>query len=120
MFEGNSLSGILDFYELNKDEFLFDIAITLNDFCTEYPDVHLNEEKAIAFLTAYETIRPLTDDERACLEIYLAMAAGRFWMMRLQITQKNAAEGRTGEDILQKNPLEMRNMLIDRLKFVTV
>jgi homoserine kinase type II len=118
LFEGEELKGILDFYELNKDELLFDVAITLNDFCTEYPDVHLDEEKALAFLTAYQTIRPLTEDEKACLELYLAMAAGRFWMMRLQVAQKNAAEGRTGDDILQKNPLEMRNMLIERLKFV--
>ena len=119
LFEGDQLNGILDFYELNKDEFLFDIAITLNDFCTNYPDVTLNEEKAIAFLNAYETVRPLTADEKACLELYLAMAAGRFWMMRLQVAQKNAAQGRIGEDILQKNPAEMRNMLIERLKFVT-
>ncbi|WP_180034198.1 homoserine kinase [Acinetobacter sp. YH12233] len=120
LFEGDQLKGILDFYELNKDEFLFDIAITLNDFCTNYPEVTLNEEKANAFLKAYETVRPLTEDEKSCLELYLAMAAGRFWMMRLQVAQKNAAEGRTGEDILQKNPEEMRNMLIERLKFVTV
>jgi len=119
LFEGDQLKGILDFYELNKDEFLFDIAITLNDFCTNYPEVTLNEEKANAFLKAYETVRPLTEDEKSCLELYLAMAAGRFWMMRLQVAQKNAAEGRTGEDILQKNPEEMRNMLIERLKFVT-
>ncbi|HCL60785.1 MAG TPA: homoserine kinase [Acinetobacter sp.] len=119
LFEGDQLKGILDFYELNKDEFLFDIAITLNDFCTNYPEVTLNEEKANAFLKAYETIRPLTADEKSCLELYLAMAAGRFWMMRLQVAQKNADEGRTGEDILQKNPEEMRNMLIERLKFVT-
>ncbi|HAB43568.1 MAG TPA: homoserine kinase [Acinetobacter sp.] len=119
LFEGDRLKGILDFYELNKDEFLFDIAITLNDFCTNYPEVTLNEEKANAFLKAYETIRPLTADEKSCLELYLAMAAGRFWMMRLQVAQKNAAEGRTGKDILQKNPEEMRNMLIERLKFVT-
>ncbi len=119
LFDGNQLNGILDFYELNKDEFLFDIAITLNDFCTEYPEVHLNEAKAQAFLHAYETIRPLTDDEKACLEIYLAMAAARFWLMRLQVAQKNTQQGRTGGDILQKNPQEMRNMLIERLKFVT-
>ncbi|MDM1758470.1 MULTISPECIES: homoserine kinase [unclassified Acinetobacter] len=119
LFDGDQLNGILDFYELNHDELLFDIAITLNDFCTEYPDVALNEDKAIAFLNAYETIRPLTADEKACLELYLAMAAGRFWMMRLQVAQMNEAEGRTGEDILQKNPLEMRNMLVERLKFVT-
>jgi homoserine kinase type II len=119
LFEGNQLKGILDFYELNKDELLFDIAITLNDFCTEYPEVHLNEVKAQAFLEAYETVRPLTTDEKACLEIYLAMAAARFWLMRLQVAQKNAQQGRTGDDILQKNPQEMRNMLIERLKFVT-
>ena len=119
LFEGDQLKGILDFYELNKDEFLFDIAITLNDFCTNYPEVTLNEEKANAFLKAYETVRPLTEDEKSCLELYLAMAAGRFWMMRLQVAQKNAAEGRIGEDILQKNPEEMLNMLIERLKFVT-
>ena len=119
LFEGDALQGILDFYELNKDELLFDIAITLNDFCTDYPAVTLNEEKAVAFLQAYESVRPLTADEKSCLELYLAMAAGRFWMMRLQVAQKNAAEGRTGGDILQKNPNEMRNMLIERLKFVT-
>ncbi|OTG84975.1 homoserine kinase [Acinetobacter sp. ANC 4648] len=119
LFDGNQLNGILDFYELNKDELLFDIAITLNDFCTEYPQVTLNEEKAQHFLEAYETIRPLTKDEKACLELYLAMAAGRFWMMRLQIAQKNRADGRISEDILQKNPQEMRNMLLERLKFVT-
>lgn len=119
LFEGDQLNGILDFYELNKDELLFDIAITLNDFCTDYPAVTLNEERAVAFLKAYESIRPLTEDEKACLQLYLAMAAGRFWMMRLQVAQKNTAEGRTGNDILQKNPEEMRNMLIERLKFVT-
>lgn len=119
LFEGDQLQGILDFYELNQDEWLFDIAITLNDFCTDYPDVSLNEDKAMAFLKAYDSIRPLTEDEKACLELYLAMAAGRFWMMRLQVAQKNAQEGRSGDAILQKNPLEMRNMLIERLKFVT-
>ena len=119
LFDADQLTGILDFYELNKDEWLFDIAITINDFCTNYPDVDLNEAKAQAFLEAYETVRPLTSDEKSCLELYLAMAAGRFWMMRLQVAQKNSELGRTGEDILQKNPLEMRNMLVERLKFVT-
>ena len=119
LFVEEQLQGILDFYELNQDELLFDIAITLNDFCTDFPELSLNESKAIAFLNAYETVRPLTQDEKACLELYLAMAAGRFWLMRLQVAAKNAAEGRTGADILQKNPDEMRNMLIERLKFVT-
>ncbi len=118
LFNSNELQGILDFYELNKDEFLFDIAITTNDFCTEYPNIILNQEKAKAYLEAYQSIRVLTADELACIDIYLAIAACRFWLMRLGIEIKNQQQGRTGVDILQKNPLEMRNMLEERLKHV--
>ena len=42
LFEGDQLQGILDFYELNQDEWLFDIAISINDFCTAYPQAHLD------------------------------------------------------------------------------
>ena len=109
----------MDFYELNKDEFLFDIAITTNDFCTDYPNVSLNQDKAKAYLDAYQSIRKLTSDELACVDIYLTIAACRFWLMRLGIAIKNREQGRTGDDILQKNPMEMRNMLEERLKYVT-
>ncbi|ENW05927.1 homoserine kinase [Acinetobacter beijerinckii] len=119
LFEGDQLQGILDFYELNQDEFLFDIAISINDFCTAYPQAHLDQAKANAFLAAYQNIRQLTDDELACLNIFLAMAACRFWSMRLQVAQKNAEQDRTGEDISQKDPLEMRMMLQERLQRIT-
>lgn len=119
LFEGDQLKGILDFYELNQDEFLFDIAISINDFCTAYPQAHLDQTKVNAFLAAYQNIRQLTDDELACLNIFLAMATCRFWSMRLQVAQKNAEQGRTGEDISQKDPLEMRMMLQDRLQRIT-
>ncbi|EPF93236.1 homoserine kinase [Acinetobacter gyllenbergii] len=119
LFEGDHLQGILDFYELNQDEWLFDIAISINDFCTAYPQAHLDQAKADAFLAAYQSVRLLTADELACLNIFLAMAACRFWSMRLQVAQKNAEQGRTGDDILQKDPLEMRMMLQDRLQRIT-
>ncbi|MFW1839016.1 homoserine kinase [Acinetobacter gyllenbergii] len=119
LFEGDQLQGILDFYELNQDEWLFDIAISINDFCTAYPQAHLDQAKADAFLAAYQSVRLLTADELACLNIFLAMAACRFWSMRLQVAQKNAEQGRTGDDILQKDPLEMRMMLQDRLQRIT-
>lgn len=45
LFQGDQLQGILDFYELNQDEWLFDIAISINDFCTAYPQAHLDVEK---------------------------------------------------------------------------
>lgn len=115
LYVGDQLTGILDFSELNRDEFLLDISITLNDFCSNFPDVALDQDKADAFMTAYQHVRPLTYDEKACLTIYLAMAACRFWLSRLQVAERNQAEGRTGSDILQKDPQEMRLMLINRL-----
>lgn len=118
LFEGDQLQGILDFYELNQDELLFDIAITINDFCTEYPAAHLNLDKVAAYLAAYQKVRVLTSDELECLDVFLAMAACRFWSMRLQVAQKNKEEGRTGDDILQKDPQEMRAMMQDRLSHV--
>lgn len=118
LFEGDTLKGILDFYELNHDELLFDIAITINDFCSDYPAVKLDQTRVRAYLENYQTVRMLTEDEKACLPVYLAMAACRFWLMRLQVAQKNAQEQRGGEDILQKDPLEMRNMLQNRLALI--
>ena len=50
LFQGDQLQGILDFYELNQDEWLFDIAISINDFCTAYPQSPFGYRKAEAFL----------------------------------------------------------------------
>lgn len=115
LFEGDQLQGILDFSEMNQDDLLFDIAIAINDFCTEHPHVQLNSDKLNAFIEGYQTVRALTTDEYACLPIYLAMAACRFWLLRLQVAQRNAQEVRQGDDILQKNPLDMRRLLQNRL-----
>ncbi|KAA8733777.1 homoserine kinase [Acinetobacter qingfengensis] len=115
LFQGDQLTGILDFFELNHDELLFDIAITINDFCTQYPDVTLNTQYVQAFLQAYQDVRPLTADEKACLNIYLAMAACRFWLLRLNVARLNRLEGRTGADVFVKDPAVMRAMLVDRL-----
>ena len=42
LFKGDELQGILDFFELNFDELLFDVAITINDFCSQFPNVELD------------------------------------------------------------------------------
>lgn len=115
LYVEDTLSGILDFSELTQGDFIVDISITLNDFCTDYPNAHLDKTKAQAFLKSYQSVRPLTQDELLSLNTYLAMAACRFWLSRLQMSKRNQTEGRTGQNILQKNPEEMRLILIDRL-----
>lgn len=116
LFTGDSLSGVLDFSELSSDELLLDIAICLNDFCSAWPDVALDSAKAQAFLQAYHQLRLLTVDEQQLLPVYLAMAACRFWLSRLQVAQRNASESRGGEHVLEKDPEEMRLMLEQRLE----
>lgn len=118
LYQGNTLTGILDFFELNFDELLFDIAITINDFCTVYPDVTLDQTRVEAYLTAYQQVRALTADEQACFQVYLAMAACRFWFLRLNVARLNRLGGRGGENVFLKNPAEMRAMLVNRLQNV--
>ncbi|MHA3092476.1 homoserine kinase [Acinetobacter brisouii] len=119
LFEGDELKGILDFFELNFDELLFDVAITINDFCSQFPNVELDADKLQAYLDAYQQIRVLTADEQACLNVYLAMAACRFWFLRLNVARLNAEQGRGGDDVHCKNPNEMRAMLQQRLSLVS-
>lgn len=118
LFVGDDLSAILDFTTVTHDDWLMDIAITINDFCTNYPDVSLNTDRANAFISAYEAVRKLTEGEGFALPIYLVMAACRFWVSRLQTAERNHLESRVNEDVLEKDPDEMRRMVVARLKFV--
>lgn len=115
LFDGDKLTAILDFSEAGKDYWLLDIAITLNDFCSDWPNVNFNPELCQAFIDAYQQVRPLTDDEQEVLPTFLAMAATRFWLSRLSVARRNAEEGRLGDDVLQKDPQEMLNMVKARL-----
>lgn len=115
LFDGDGLTGILDFSECCVDDYLLDIAITLNDFCSAWPSVQLDQAKKTAFIAGYQQVRAFTTDEQNALPVYLAMAAGRFWLSRLQVAERNASEGRVSEHVLQKDPNEMREMVRDRL-----
>jgi homoserine kinase type II len=115
LFEGDKLSAILDFSEASKDYWLLDIAITMNDFCSDWPNVGLNKPLFDAFLLGYGQVRTLTDDEQEVLPTFLAMAATRFWLSRLSVAKRNIAEGRVGENVLQKDPQQMFEMVKARL-----
>ena len=115
LFEGDKLSAMLDFSEASKDYWLLDIAITANDFCSDWPNVALNKPLFDAFISAYSQVRPLTEDEQEVLPTFLAMAATRFWLSRLSVAKRNVAEGRVSENVLQKDPQQMFEMVKARL-----
>ncbi len=87
MFEDEQLSGFFDFYFAGNDSFVFDLAVTLNDWCVFHGDADTDgshdQERAQAMLQAYQTVRPLTSAERLLLPSMLRAGAFRFWLSRL-------------------------------------
>ncbi|SEL87409.1 homoserine kinase [Roseateles sp. YR242] len=87
MFEGlpgrERLSGFFDFYFAGVDTFLFDLCVCLNDWCIDLASGRLDEQRATAFVAAYEAVRPLTGAEHRLMPGMLRAAALRFWISRL-------------------------------------
>ena len=77
------LCGFFDFYFAGIDTLLFDVAVCLNDWCADLDSGRLAEERSMAFVAAYETVRPLDGNERRLLPGLLRAAALRFWLSRL-------------------------------------
>ncbi|HRI17545.1 MAG TPA: homoserine kinase [Burkholderiaceae bacterium] len=80
---GDALGGFFDFYFAGVDVLLFDVAVCLNDWCADLDSGHLAEDRAAAFVAAYEAVRPLTHAEVRLLPALLRAAALRFWISRL-------------------------------------
>lgn len=86
LFDGDNLGGFIDFYYACDDVLLYDVAIAVNEWCLHHTgsDIgSIDDEKRLAFLVAYQAIRPFLPQE---LKHWLAMlrrAALRFWLSRL-------------------------------------
>jgi homoserine kinase type II len=80
---GNRLSGVIDFYFACTDHWLYDLAVTVNDWCIDDRDGRFDRARLDALLAAYISIRPPIDTERRCWSMMLRAAAFRFWLSRL-------------------------------------
>jgi homoserine kinase type II len=111
LFEGDTLSGIIDLYYACNDSLLFDIAVVINDWCC-HDNGQIDQQKLSLFLNAYQAIRPLEAIEHKYWFATLKAAALRFWLSRLY----DQFYPRDGELTQSKDPEEYKHklkMLID-------
>ena len=114
MFDGERLTGFFDFYFAGCDTWLFDVAVTVNDWCIDQHSGVLDAERVRAMLDAYHAVRPFTADEQSAWQPMLRAAALRFWLSRLyDLHQPRAAEMLTPHD-----PTHFERILRERIATV--
>ena len=108
MFDGPHLSGVIDFYNACSGWMLYDLAITVNDWCSR-EDGSLDEPRARSLLAAYAAKRRFTPLEVELWPVMLRIACVRFWLSRLI-----AAKAFAGQDVLIHDPAEFEHRLAQR------
>ncbi|MBC7513962.1 MAG: phosphotransferase, partial [Herminiimonas sp.] len=83
MFDGEQLTGFFDFYFAGCDRWLFDVAVTVNDWCIDLDTGVLDAARVHALIDAYAAVRPFTAGETVAWQPMLRAAALRFWLSRL-------------------------------------
>lgn len=105
-FQGNKLTGIIDFYNAGAGHLLFDIAVAVNDWCRN--DSGIDQARMDALTGAYNTRRALTDKERKNWPLMLKVSAMRFWLSRILA---NRSYERHNELYIEKDPEQFLRLL---------
>jgi homoserine kinase type II len=79
----DQLGGFFDFYFAGTDKWLFDLAVTVNDWCLAENKQDLDPARFDALMNAYQSVRPLTQEEQVSWPLMVRAAALRFWVSRL-------------------------------------
>ncbi|MCD5970000.1 homoserine kinase [Pseudomonas syringae] len=108
LFEGTHLTGLIDFYNACSGPMLYDLAIALNDWCSD-EEGKIDAPRGRALLGAYAGLRPFTAAEAELWPTLLRVGCVRFWLSRLI-----AAESNAGQDVLIHDPMEFQKRLEQR------
>ncbi|MCB5162138.1 homoserine kinase [Marinomonas algarum] len=115
LFEGNTLSAIIDFYNACYSWAMYDLAIVVNDWCSDMSTGELDQNKYRALLKAYLHERDVTPEEAEAWPYMLRIAALRFWLSRLEAW--HGAKHDPERLAQQHDPLEFQRILEARVRF---
>ena len=110
-FIKNKFSGIMDFYFSCNDFYALEIAICFNALCFDGPQNSLsfNVTKAKSLIEGYDSVRPLSDQEKNSIKVLSQGSALRFLLTRV-FDSLNTIEGAI---VKVKDPMEY----LKRLEF---
>jgi homoserine kinase type II len=111
MFDGERLTGFFDFYFAGCDTWLFDVAVTVNDWCIDLDTGVLDPARVRAMLDAYHAVRPFTAAEQMAWQPMLRAAALRFWLSRLY----DFYQPREAEMLTPHDPAHFERILRERI-----
>lgn len=83
LFADANTPAFIDFYFAGVDTFLFDLAVTANDWCIDRNTGAFKSEHIHALLNAYHSEKALTNNDQTAWPMMLRAAALRFWISRL-------------------------------------
>ncbi len=106
LFVDERLTGVIDFYYACTDALVYDLAVTLNDWCVD-PDGRPNPARWQTMSLAYRSARELTTEERQAWPLVLRAAALRFYLSRLY----DWTFPREGDVVHVKDPAQYRRIL---------
>jgi|TARA_B110000014_G_C20120674_1_gene593735 homoserine kinase type II len=109
LFLNDNISGFIDFYYACNENFIYDIAIAVNDWCIDN-DGKINTLKCTEFTKGYQSERKFTDNEYKYFNSALRLSALRFWLSRLE----DSYDAKEGELTNIKDPNHFKNILLDR------
>lgn len=90
-YDGETAVGVIDFHFACHDFYAFDLAIAINAWCFNGAN-HLEQERYNNFLKGYESIRPLSKEEKESFPVLLRAASIRFLLSRME-EKLNYTEG---------------------------
>lgn len=82
-FEGDDVTGVIDFHFVCTDLFAYDLAIAANAWSFDGNN-DFQKDRLEALIRGYQSVRPLSHDEILSLSVLLRAAALRFLLSRVE------------------------------------